>query len=57
MSRREELEKEIDLTQKRLDEASPDVPKLVIEAWEKELDSLSFELNNLYDDEENDLPD
>lgn len=27
-------------------------PKEILEAWEKELDSLSFELNNLYDDNE-----
>ena len=53
MSRREELENEIAVIQKRLNSASADVPPYIIEAWEKEFDSLSFELNNLYDDEEN----
>lgn len=57
MSRREELEKEIDLTQKKIDEASSDIPKLIKDAWIKELDSLSFELNNLYDDDEEETPD
>lgn len=51
--RREELEKEIELVQKRIDEAPQDTPQRILEAWHKELDSLSFELNNLYDDEDN----
>ncbi|WP_185154818.1 hypothetical protein [Dysgonomonas sp. 25] len=52
--RREELEKELELAKKRIDEAPKDTPHALIEAWTKELDSISFELNNLYDDEEND---
>jgi len=53
MNRREELEHEIDIAQKRIDGAPTDTPKYVVDLWKKELDSLSFELNNLYDDEEN----
>ena len=52
MSRRTELEKEIEIAQNSIDKAEPDTPKEVIAAWKKELDSLSFELNNLYDDDE-----
>lgn len=52
MSRRTELEKEIEIAQKRLDNASKDTPRDVKDAWEKELNSLSVELNNLYDDDE-----
>jgi hypothetical protein len=52
--RREELEKEIELVHKRIDDAPQDTPEWLLQAWHKELDSLSFELNNLYDDEEND---
>lgn len=52
--RREELEKEIEIAQKRLDDAPADTPEEVLKAWHKELDSLSFELNNLYDDYDND---
>lgn len=50
MSRREELEKEIANVQKVMDEAPAGTPKEVVDAWRKEYDSLSFELNNLYDD-------
>lgn len=53
MGRRQELENEIAVVKKRLDNASADIPRYIIEAWRKEFDSLSFELNNLYDDEEN----
>jgi hypothetical protein len=52
MSRRTELEKEIEIVQSRINDASENTPKEILEAWEKELDSLSFELNNLYDDNE-----
>jgi len=48
--RREELEKEVEIAQKRIDEAPQDTPDDVLQAWHKELDSLSFELNNLFDD-------
>jgi aspartate/methionine/tyrosine aminotransferase len=57
MSRREELEKEIDIVQGRIGNADKDTPERIVELWKKELDSLSFELNNLYDDDENDIPD
>lgn len=53
MSRREELEKEIGIAQKRMDNATEDIPKYIVDLWRKELDSLEFELNNLYDDDEN----
>lgn len=56
MSRREELEREIEITQKRIDEATGDTPSNIVELWKKELDSLSFELNNLYDDDEDEFP-
>jgi hypothetical protein len=52
MGRREELEKELAEAQRRLDEAPADMPKDWREAFEKERDSISFELNNLYDDPE-----
>ncbi|WP_185153831.1 hypothetical protein [Dysgonomonas sp. 520] len=55
MSRREELEKEIRIVQKRIADAPIDTPKHVMELWQKELDSLDFELNNLYDDDENEF--
>lgn len=54
MSRRKELEKEMELAQRRIDEAPTDTPKTVMELWEKELDSIAFELNNLYDDDMDD---
>lgn len=57
MSRRSELEKEIGLAKKRIDDAPKDTPHKVMELWIKELDSLSIELNNLYDDDENQFPD
>ncbi len=52
MSRREELEKQLEIAQKRIDEAPADVPKEIMDAYRKELDSISFDLNNLYDDYE-----
>ena len=52
MSRRMELEKEIEIAQNNIAKAAPDTPKDVVDAWKKELDSLAFELNNLYDDDE-----
>lgn len=52
MSRRSELEKEIKITQNCIDSAPANTPNEVIEQWKKQLASLSFELNNLYDDQE-----
>lgn len=57
MSRRSELEKEIVIAKKRIDDAPKDTPQEVMNIWIKELDSLSTELNNLYDDDENEFPD
>jgi len=57
MSRRTELENEIEIARKRIEEAPKDTPEEVMDLMIKELDSLSFELNNLYDDEEIDIPD
>ena len=53
MSRRVELEQELEMVQKRIDNAPENTPKEIMDAWVKELDSISFELNNLYDDDEN----
>ncbi|MDR1729174.1 MAG: hypothetical protein LBR52_00725 [Prevotellaceae bacterium] len=55
MGRRTELEEELDMVQKRIDNAPENTPEDMKEAWEKELASISFELNNLYDDDENDF--
>jgi len=55
MSRRTELEEELEMVQKRIDNAPENTPKEVVNAWTKELDSVSFELDNLYDDDENDF--
>jgi hypothetical protein len=54
MSRREELEKELEIVNERIENADENVPKNVLNAWKKEYDSIFFELNNLYDDDEND---
>jgi len=56
MSRREALEKEVEIARRRIDEAPLNTPNEVLEAYRKELDSISFELNNLYDDDENEQP-
>jgi hypothetical protein len=55
MSRRTELEKELEIVQGRIDNAPKDTPKEISNAWTEELDSISFELNNVYDDDENEL--
>lgn len=52
--RREELEKELEIVQNRINNATSDIPTNVLDDWKKELDSISFELNNLYDDDTND---
>ncbi len=50
MSRRSELEKEIQETEKVINNAPEDTPKEIMNVWRAQYDSLSFELNNLYDD-------
>jgi len=50
--RREELEKEMEIADNRIKTAPKDTPTEVLDAWIKEYDSISFELNNLYDDED-----
>ena len=52
MSRREELEHEIELAQQQLDNVTENTPPQVVEQIHQALDSASFDLNNLYDDEE-----
>lgn len=57
MSRREELEKEIALMDEQIKNAPADTPpRDVLDAWRNEYDALAFDLNNLYDDIEIDLP-
>ncbi|MCD8178839.1 MAG: hypothetical protein LUE98_16100 [Tannerellaceae bacterium] len=55
MSRRGELEKEIAILDERIKNAPADTPKYVMDAWRLAYDDLSFDLNNLYDDEEPEL--
>ena len=54
MSRREELEKELEIVNDRIENADDDVPVDVLRTWRKEYDSIFFELDNLYDNQEND---
>lgn len=51
INRRKELEREIEIIQDKIDNPPAATPKEIAELWTKELDSLSFELNNLYDDD------
>ena len=55
MSRRTELEEELEMAQNRIENAPDNTPDEIMKLWRKELDSISFELNNLYDDDENDF--
>lgn len=52
MGRRDELEKQLDVIQARIEQAPDNVPDDLLEAWHKEMDSIFFELDNLYDDDE-----
>lgn len=52
MGRRDELEKELALTHKLIKDAPKDIPRDLLDGYHKQLDSISFELNNLYDDPE-----
>jgi hypothetical protein len=52
MSRREELEVQLERVEQLLEKASKETPKEMLEAYRKEYDSIAFELNNLYDDPE-----
>ncbi|MCD7970945.1 MAG: hypothetical protein LUF87_11405 [Alistipes sp.] len=51
MGRREELERELDEARRRIDNLPETTPQEVVKAWHREVDSISFELNNLYDDD------
>lgn len=53
-NRREQLEKEVELAERRIKEAPKNTPKEVMNNWRQMYDDLSFELNNLYDDEDDD---
>lgn len=56
MSTRARLEREVSRMEKRIKEAPANTPPEVRKLWEQELVSLSFELNNLVDgDEDNNL--
>lgn len=56
MSRRTELEKEIETLGNQIKNATADTPVELLNEWKKVYDALSFELNNLYDDLETPLP-
>ncbi len=49
MSRREALERAVEIARERIDNAPADTPKEVLDTWRTEYDTLSFDLNNLYD--------
>jgi len=55
MSRRTELERELEIVQERIDHAPENTPCEMRDQWREELDSITSELNNLYDDDEIDL--
>ncbi len=57
MSTRKQLEEELKKAKERIDEAPKEVPEPLIKAWKREYDEISFELNNLYDDEVNEFTD
>lgn len=52
MSRRSQLEHLVSVAQERIKNAPENTPTDVRKMWEKELVSLEFELNNLFDGEE-----
>ncbi|MCD8185546.1 MAG: hypothetical protein LUD68_03555 [Rikenellaceae bacterium] len=52
MGYREELEKQLEMAEKRLNQATEDTPQEILDHYRKDYDDLSFELNNLYDDPE-----
>lgn len=52
MGRRDELERELQVAQERIDKARPDTPEDVMDGFLMERDSIFIELNNLYDDPE-----
>ncbi len=52
--RREQLEKEIEIVNRRILDAPENTPKEVIDVWRSIYDDLSAELNNLYDDLDDD---
>jgi len=52
MNRRRRLEREVSLAKKRIDEAPNDTPSDIKDLWEKEYIGLSFDLNNLVDQED-----
>lgn len=52
MGRREELERELEEAQMRIENAPDNTPQDWMDAYHRELDSIQIELNNLYDDPE-----
>lgn len=57
MSTRKQLEEDLKKAKERIDKAPKEVPEQLMEAWKREYDEISFELNNLYDDEVNEFTD
>lgn len=52
MNRKEELEREIYIILRKIDEAPKNTPQEVLNAWWEELDSLTLEVVSLCDDNE-----
>jgi len=57
MSTRIQLEEDLKKAKERIDKAPKDVPQELMKAWKREYDEISFELNNLYDDEVSEFTD
>lgn len=53
MDRKEELEREIYVLLKKIDEAPQNTPQEVLKAWWEEIDSLTLEVVNLCNDSDN----
>ena len=57
MSTRKQLEKDVEKAKRRLDNAPEGTPEELLKLWREEYDDLSFQLDNLYDDQVNEFTD